>query len=134
MEHTTTKKNSIPITIRQLEAIIRISESLAKMELSNIVKPMHVEEAIRLFQLSTMNAVSQGHQIEGMQRNEFLNQILDIIEKIKEILPIGCSKKFVELIKFLNEDEKLVKKAVEYMIKQNKLIIKEHGKVLVRIP
>ena len=95
---------------------------------------MHVEEAIRLFQLSTMNAVSQGHQIEGMQRNEFLNQILDIIEKIKEILPIGCSKKFVELIKFLNEDEKLVKKAVEYMIKQNKLIIKEHGKVLVRIP
>jgi DNA replicative helicase MCM subunit Mcm2 (Cdc46/Mcm family) len=37
--------------VRQLEAIIRLSESLAKMELSNIVKKKHVEEAHRLFRV-----------------------------------------------------------------------------------
>jgi DNA replication licensing factor MCM5 len=43
-----------------LEAIIRISESLAKMCLKNEVEPEHVEEAHRLFQNSTMVAVSMG--------------------------------------------------------------------------
>lgn len=43
------KKSHIPITVRQLEAIIRLSESLAKMKLSNEVKEVHVNEAHRLF-------------------------------------------------------------------------------------
>eukprot|EP00973_Karenia_brevis_P011435 1548578-Karenia_brevis.AAC.1 len=37
------------ITVRQMEAMIRISESLAKMELCEDVNVGHVEEAIRLF-------------------------------------------------------------------------------------
>ncbi|KAF8227314.1 hypothetical protein L208DRAFT_1494861 [Tricholoma matsutake] len=40
------ERSSIPLTVRQLEAIIRISESLA---LSPVVQNHHVEEAIRLF-------------------------------------------------------------------------------------
>ena len=43
--------SGIPITVRQLEAIIRISEALAKMTLSNVVKPDHVNEAHRLFKV-----------------------------------------------------------------------------------
>nr|AAF18476.1 minichromosome maintenance 5 protein [Entamoeba histolytica] len=46
----------IPITVRQLEAIIRISEALAKMTMSDIADENHVDEAIRLFELSTMNS------------------------------------------------------------------------------
>jgi DNA replication licensing factor MCM5 len=46
--------------ISQLEAIIRISEALAKMTLSPVATEAHVEEAIRLFRQSTMDAVQSG--------------------------------------------------------------------------
>lgn len=54
------KKNPIPITVRQLEAIIRISESLAKMRLLPFATEVHVDEALRLFQVSTISAASTG--------------------------------------------------------------------------
>ena len=50
----------IPITVRQLEAIIRLSESLAKMEFSSDVLRKHVEEAHRLFKISTLHAAKSG--------------------------------------------------------------------------
>lgn len=43
---------------RQLEAIIRISESLAKMQLQSFVSDAHVAEALRLFQVSTLEAAT----------------------------------------------------------------------------
>jgi len=49
---------AVPITVRQLEALVRLSESLAKMELKAEVEPRHVEEAIRLFKVSTGSAAS----------------------------------------------------------------------------
>jgi len=47
-----TLESHIPITVRQLEAIIRLSEALAKMTLSNTVHVEHVREAHRLFQVA----------------------------------------------------------------------------------
>ena len=54
------ERSTIPITIRQLEAIIRISESLAKMTLTPYATERHVDEALRLFKVSTLNAVYSG--------------------------------------------------------------------------
>ena len=51
---------TIPITVRQLEAIVRISESLAKMTLSPVATERHVNEAIRLFRNSTLDAALAG--------------------------------------------------------------------------
>lgn len=48
----------IPITVRQLEALVRISESLAKMRVDSIVRAEDVTEALRLFKVSTMAASS----------------------------------------------------------------------------
>ena len=45
---------------RQLEAIIRISEALAKMSLSPFASDMHIDEALRLFQVSTLEAAHSG--------------------------------------------------------------------------
>lgn len=59
------KKSIIPITVRQLEAAIRISESLAKMELKPFAREEHVEEALRLFQESTLKAAKAGHLTGG---------------------------------------------------------------------
>ena len=42
-------KNTIPITVRQLEAIVRLSEALAKMRLKSEVSSDDVSEAHYLF-------------------------------------------------------------------------------------
>ncbi|KAJ3195785.1 minichromosome maintenance protein 5 [Irineochytrium annulatum] len=81
-------KAAIPITIRQLEAIVRISESLAKMSLSPVATVEHVEEAIRLFNISTMSAVQSGQDnIGGMGASG--NDITRAQIHIRTRLPIG---------------------------------------------
>jgi len=49
---------AIPITVRQLEALVRVSESLAKMRLDPRVQSEDIAEALRLFKVSTMTANS----------------------------------------------------------------------------
>ena len=46
----------VPITIRQLEALVRLSESLAKMRQSAVATTSDVREALRLFRVSTLAA------------------------------------------------------------------------------
>ena len=60
VEDDSQKRLAIPITVRQLEAIIRISESLAKMQLQPFAVERHVDEALRLFQVSTLDAAMTG--------------------------------------------------------------------------
>jgi len=88
---------------RQLEAIIRISEALAKLTLSPVVQNHHVDEAIRLFKFSTMDAVSAG-SADGMSRGE-LNQEMNKIEReVRRRLPIGWSTSYQSLVKeFVNQ-------------------------------
>jgi DNA replicative helicase MCM subunit Mcm2 (Cdc46/Mcm family) len=47
--------------VRQLEAIIRIAESRARMDMQPVASPAHVAEAIRLFQVSTMQAATSTY-------------------------------------------------------------------------
>ncbi|KAJ1613358.1 DNA replication licensing factor MCM4-like AAA+ ATPase [Cryptosporidium canis] len=51
------RQKTITATPRQLESLIRISESLARMELSEWVKEAHVEEATRLMMSATYSAL-----------------------------------------------------------------------------
>merc|ERR1719414_2013839 len=48
---------SLSATPRQLESLIRLSESLARMQLSNVVTADHVKEAARLIQVATYTTV-----------------------------------------------------------------------------
>jgi DNA replication licensing factor MCM5 len=60
--------HGIPLTVRQLEAIVRLSEAFARMELSETVTPEHVARAEALFKESTLQAAKSGLvEIEGMQ-------------------------------------------------------------------
>lgn len=61
-EKNSGERSSIPITVRQLEAIIRIAESLAKMTLTASVSKDHIQEAISLFGASTIQAALSGYQ------------------------------------------------------------------------
>lgn len=98
-ELESTERSSIPITIRQLEAIIRITESLAKLELSPIAQEKHVEEAIRLFQASTMDAASQDPigGLDGSGSSNIMAEIRQIEQELKRRLPIGWSTSYQTL-------------------------------------
>lgn len=85
-EMESNQRSSIPITVRQLEAIIRISEGLAKMTLSPIATTEHVSEAIRLFLASTMDAVNQGKSQGSKELNE---EVLKLDIELKRRLPLG---------------------------------------------
>ncbi|KAF9459421.1 MCM2/3/5 family-domain-containing protein [Collybia nuda] len=98
VEKDNDERSSIPITVRQLEAIIRISESLAKMTLTPVVQNHHVEEAIRLFKFSTMDAVSAG-SADGLSRGE-LNEEMTLIEReLRRRLPVGWSTSYQSLVR-----------------------------------
>ena len=65
---------TIPITVRQLEALVRISESLAKIRLDSEVRIEDVNEALRLFRVSTMaaNSMEQTQSSGGIAGNSIL--------------------------------------------------------------
>jgi DNA replication licensing factor MCM5 len=79
--------------VRQLEAIIRITESLAKLSLSPVATEEHVDEAIRLFLASTMDAVGQG---QGMSK-ELNDEVGKIEAELRRRLPIGWSTSYSTL-------------------------------------
>ncbi|PPQ69616.1 hypothetical protein CVT25_013699 [Psilocybe cyanescens] len=98
VEQDNDERSSIPITIRQLEAIIRISESLAKMTLTPVVQNHHVEEAIRLFKYSTMDAVSAG-SVDGMSRGALNEEMSRIEKELRRRLPVGWSTSYQSLVR-----------------------------------
>jgi DNA replication licensing factor MCM5 len=115
VERDNDERSSIPITVRcvffwsnrgqsvdrgrrQLEAIIRISEALAKLTLSPVVQNHHVEEAIRLFKFSTMDAVSAG-SMDGMSRGELNDEMTRIERELRRRLPVGWSTSYQSLVR-----------------------------------
>lgn len=84
--------------MRQLEAIIRISESLAKISLSPIATEAHVDEATRLFLASTMDAVGQGAGAgQGAGSQELLAEVGKVEEELRRRLPLGWSTSLATL-------------------------------------
>ena len=104
-ERKSGKKATVPITVRQLEALARISESLARMELSNDVTEAHAEEAIRLFTLSTMDAANK-QVTTGVSLNEEDRKIVYSIEDtVRRLMHIRGKKKKTVLFRELENSE-----------------------------
>ena len=103
-ERDSGKKSVVPITVRQLEALARISESLARMELSNDVTEAHAEEAIRLFTLSTMDAANK--QVTGSSLNEEDRKVVYAVEDaIRRLIHIKGRKKKTGLFRELESSD-----------------------------
>ncbi|KAG9477027.1 hypothetical protein GDO78_002425 [Eleutherodactylus coqui] len=90
-ERESEKRSSIPITVRQLEAIVRISESLSKMKLQPFATETDVEEALRLFQVSTLDAAMSGSLsgVEGFTTQEDQEMLSRIEKQLKRRFAIG---------------------------------------------
>ncbi|GLE07278.1 hypothetical protein PINS_up017408 [Pythium insidiosum] len=81
----------IPVTVRQLEALVRISEAQAKMRLQNEASAEHVREAIRLFSVSTMNAARDGGT-QGLFGG-FHEKAQEVEQSINRTLRIGRARR-----------------------------------------
>lgn len=116
---------AIPITVRQLEAIVRISESLAKMELREDATADHVKEAVRLFQLATMAAAKQGTVSGGVSGDDATGKKIQKIEKhIRRRIAIGNKCSYSKLstdLARLGHPDGLILKAVNVMHSRGEL-------------
>ncbi|CAG8460766.1 14544_t:CDS:10 [Ambispora leptoticha] len=138
VERDSNTRSSIPITIRQLEAIIRIAEALAKMTLSTEANENHVNEAIRLFKKSTMTALQTG-EVEGLSHPELMSKVQKVEKLIKDRLPLGSqisSRKLIdEIIKTKENDftEIIVQRAIDILVRRETLSYSQQRKKLFRV-
>jgi DNA replication licensing factor MCM5 len=124
----------IPITIRQLEALVRISESLAKMRLSAEATVSDVEEAIRLFTVSTL-AASQSNPIlfGGIGSNEDVQRAEEFLRRRLGIRMTTSGKKLIEEAQSQGMIENNVRRAVAAMVMKGELQELNQKKILKRI-
>jgi DNA replication licensing factor MCM5 len=121
------------LRLSQLEAIIRISESLAKITLSTSVQPHHVEESIRLFKYSTMDAVQAG-SVEGLSRSELHEEMERIEKELKQRLPIGWTTSYQSLVREFVTQQGYSGHALErclYVLEKREIIRFSAGKKVV---
>lgn len=108
------------------------------MTLAPIASEDHVDEALRLFKVSTMQAVLSGHSFEGMARPELIKEIDKIDKIIRQRLPTGSSISYRSLVRELSENKNLpeyaVVKCIDIMVQQEKLLLRNQGKMLIRQP
>lgn len=128
---------AFPITVRQLEAIVRISESLAKMGLSSVVLPWHIEEAHRLFEVSTMNAASAGLSSGGVSvPREIADLVMKIEEATRRRVAIGTKVTKARLeqeLLTMFSDSRAVEMALVNMIKREEFQQRDGWRMLIRV-
>ncbi|XP_054259539.1 DNA replication licensing factor Mcm5 [Macrosteles quadrilineatus] len=132
------KRLSIPITVRQLEAIIRIAESLAKMQLQAFTTETHIDEALRLFQVSTLDAAMSGSLAgaEGFTSEEDQDVISRIEKQLKRRFAIGSQVSEHNIVQdFLKQKypERAIYKVIHTMIRRGELQHRMQRKMLYRL-
>jgi len=102
------QSNTVTATTRQLESFMRISEALAKMELSEVVEPKHVIEAVRLVKAALRSSfidktgrMDLDQMFTGVtQRERQLRQFL--VEEVQKIVRSARSIPFLALHEQIN--------------------------------
>lgn len=137
-ERQADKRLSIPITVRQLEAIVRISESLAKMQLQPFATEAHVNEALRLFQVSTLDAAMTGSLAgaEGFTTEEDHEMLTRVEKQLKRRFAVGSQVSEQTIIQdFLRQKypERAILKVIHMMIRRGELQHRLQRKMLYRL-
>jgi len=125
----------IPITVRQLEAIVRISESLAKMALLPVAQKRHVDEAIRLFKVSTMEAATSTGGAGEVMTPELAAEVEIVEQRLRQRLPVGHSSSEKAIIDDFTRQglsTMAVAKAIAVMMQREELEYKNRRKMLFR--
>jgi len=145
-------QSAVPITVRQLEALIRVSESLAKMRLDDEVRNEDVAEALRLFKVSTMaaNAVDNNRVDKVGRENDNVgggrSQMISTAQSMGDMqrcegflqsrLAVGATvnkRRIVEEAASQGYDATLVAKAISIMIMRGEVQDRNRGRLIKRI-
>lgn len=136
----------IPITVRQLEALVRLSESLAKMRIDSIVRSEDVTEALRLFRVSTM-AASNAADIDGGGGTDGQSSLAGTMSSNREDfdrtesflrsrLQVGSMlnrQKLIEEAAGQGYNDMLVARCISVMTGRGQILERNQGRLLKRI-
>ncbi|XP_054822131.1 DNA replication licensing factor MCM5 [Prosopis cineraria] len=126
---------AIPITVRQLEAIVRLSEALAKMKLSHIATEENVQEAIRLFTVSTMDAAKSGIAQQVNLTPDMANEIKQAETQIKRRIGIGnhlSERRLIDDLVRMGLNDSIVRRALIIMHQRDEIEYKRERRVIFR--
>jgi DNA replication licensing factor MCM5 len=123
----------IPITVRQLEALVRISESLAKMRLSAEATPTDVEEAIRLFKTSTLAASQSNPVMGGAGASADVKKAEDFLKRRMGLRMTVNAKRVLEEAQSQGYAVEAVQRAIAAMVQRSELLECNQRKILKRI-
>jgi DNA replication licensing factor MCM5 len=126
----------IPITVRQLEAIVRISEALAKQELSPVATKAHVQEAIRLFNVSTLDAASSGIASAENLPAELMQEIVSAENQLKRRLAIASKMSERRLVEDLQNTSNIspdaTRRAIQILVQRGEFEFRAQRKHVFR--
>ncbi|VDM15932.1 unnamed protein product [Hydatigera taeniaeformis] len=138
LEQQSGKRTAIPITVRQLEAIVRISEALAKMRLDAFATESDVDEALRLFRVSTLEAFMTGslEGAEGFTSQEEHDLVLRVEKQLKKRFVIGSQVSEHAILQDFTRQgfpERTVMKVLHYMIRRGEVQYRMQRRILYRM-
>ncbi len=127
-------KNTIPITVRQLEAVIRLSESIARMRLLSEVGVEEVEEAHYLFEVSTMKTI-EGSREFGYNLSDGVAEEVKLAEDaIRKRVCVGSQVSIFKLMEDLEgrHNRTVVERALSNMVKNSEFREARGRKIVMR--
>lgn len=129
----------IPITVRQLEALVRISESLAKARLDSQVRIEDVNEALRLFRVSTMAAnsvdqtMSDRSLLTGGTNREEIERAQGFLRSRLAVGSMVNKQKLLEEASGQGYNIMVVSRVLSVMAMQGEILERNQGRLLKRI-
>jgi len=139
MERETGKRGTIPLTVRQLEAVVRIAESQAKMKLKPFAGEDEIDEALRLFQVSTLDAAMSGNLdgAEGFTSDKDFAELQRIEKQLKRRFLVHSQVSEATIIKDLcgsqHLSERQVKRVLQAMLQRGEVEHRMQRKMLFRV-
>ncbi|MEK6954094.1 MAG: LAGLIDADG family homing endonuclease [Candidatus Micrarchaeota archaeon] len=133
------KQNNFPVTARQIEGLIRLSEASAKSRLSNVVEAQDADRAINLtdFVLQTVFMDRETGRIDSdiinigqaKSRTDRARTILSIIEEKEKEMDLVSVEEIVKEAEKVGVDEPTTRRIIEDLHKQTEIYRPKSGYV-----
>lgn len=113
-----------------------MSEALAKMELKDVVEKEHVEEAHRLFKISTLHAARSGFNSSFNLPEELKEDVKKVQDIIRRKFAIGSRLSYAklqeELLKIF-QNQRSVEYGIHAMMKNQEIKSYDSRRLLQRV-
>ena len=126
----------VPITVRQLEAIVRVTEAHARMRLANTATEADVEQAVRLFEVSTEDAAKAGLDRDFNPTEEQMKELSAVEEQIRRNIGMGqriSMKALLTNMDHVGFGAGAVRRAVMAMSKREEIDFRNERKAIIRL-